>query len=137
MKKTVSVKVVALLAFLAIVGTAVALTITSLTDEDLTLYDQGNTEGDFTVTDILWDMTDKNSIDITVEVTNGDGADPHQANITVMLLDGSGDLVASGDITIATGVVVASGTDTNVFSYSVVGIVAAFEEVFIEIDQSS
>ncbi len=135
--RAISLKLASLLVVLAVAGTALALTITSLTAEDFTFYDQANVEGDFTVTAQSWDIIDKNSIDISVTVTNGDSGAAHFANITVMLLDGAGDLVASGSLTIATGSVAASGTDVNVFSYDVAGIVAAFVDVFIEIDQSS
>ena len=135
--RTISLKLASLLVVLAVAGTAMALTINSLTAEDFTFYNQANTPGDFTVTAQSWDIIDKNSIDISVTVTNGDGVNAHFANITVMLLDGAGDLVAGGSLTIATGSVAASGTDVNVFSYNVAGIVAAFVDVFIEIDQSS
>ncbi len=134
--RNISLKLASLLVVLAVAGTALALTINALTAEDFTFYDQANTPGDFTVTALSWDIIDKNSINISVTVTNGGGAE-HFANVTVMLLDGSGDLVASGSLTIATGSVAASGNDVNVFSYNVAGIVAAFVDVFIEIDQSS
>ncbi len=138
--RAISLKLAALLVVLAVAGTALALTINALTDQDFKLYDQGNTPGSFTVaaaSDIEWVIIDKNSIDIKVTVTNTDGSNAHFANVTVMLLDGSGDLVASGSITLATGSVAASSTKLLTFDYDVAGIVAAFTEVFVSIDQSS
>lgn len=135
--RTISLKLASLLVVLAVAGTALALTINPIASEDFTFYDISNTPGDFAVTATSWDIIDKNSIDISVTVTNGDAVNAHYANVTVMLLDGAGDLVASGSLTIATGEVPGGAPDVNVFSYNVAGIVASFESIFIAIDQSS
>ena len=75
---------------------------------------------------------------IGVTVKNNDGASAHFANVTVKLLDAAGDLAdPAASITKAMGSVAASGTSADTWTFSITGIVAAYTDVLIIIDQSS
>ena len=136
--RAISLKLVALLVVLTIAGTASALTVNALTSETFTLFEYSNGGSDFSVTAFNTTVNGDDEVVIGVTVKNNDGASAHFANVTVKLLDAAGDLAdPAASITQATGSVAANGTSADDWTFSITGIVAAYTDVLIIIDQSS
>ncbi len=136
--RAISLKLAALLAGLAVAGTASALTINALTNETFTVFEYTNDGSDFSVTAFNTTINGEDEVVIGVTVKNNDGASAHFANVTVKLLDAAGDLAdPAASITQATGSVAASGTSADDWTFSITGIVAAYTDVIIIVDQSS
>lgn len=136
--RVISLKLAALLVVLAVAGTASALTINALTNETIKLFEYSNDGSDFSVTAFNTTIIGADEVVIGVTVKNNDGASAHFANVTVKLLDAAGDLAdPAASTTKATGSVAASGTSDDTWTFSITGIVAAYTDVLIIIDQSS
>lgn len=136
LNRAIPLKFVALLMVLSVAGTALALTITALTGETISLAESTYAASDFTVTGFDTTIVGKNEVQIYFEVTNGDAA-PHFANVTVALLDAVGDVVVGASQVQATGSVAGAAVYSTTLTFSVSGVVAAYSSVFLTIDQSS
>lgn len=136
--RAISLRLAAVLVVLAVAGTASALTINGLMNETFKLFEYSNDGSDLSVTAFNTTINGPDEVVIGVTLKNNDGASAHFANVTVKLLDAAGDLAdPAASITKATGSVAASGTSEDTWTFSITGIVAAYTDVMIIIDQSS
>lgn len=133
-KRTISVRLASVLLVLAVAGTAVALTQTTLPAELLDLWNTQYQPTDFTLTAFDTKPQGANKLTIDITLTNTDVA-PHYANVTLYLLNSTGDEILNQ--TVATGAVAAAGTWINSFVFNQAGIVNDYEGSLVVVDQSS
>lgn len=137
MRKTarkISTRTAALLLFVAILGTALALTITPFQIEKINLFGTQIQDTDFSLQEYNTKVKGKNRVDITLTIKNEDTA-PHFANVTVQLLDTAGDVIL--EQTAATGEVLGGDSWTHTFVFQQTGLVEAYDSSLVIIDQSS
>ena len=117
-----------------VLGTVTALTITSLTAERINLFGGSVQDTDFTVTNLETQFKGKNIILIDIILTNTDVTNGHSGNLTVQLLDVSGDLLIEHSV--LTGVVAPSGTYLYNNDFVLSGLVAGYDSTQIIIKQN-
>ncbi len=133
--KKVSLRLATLLVSLAVAGTAYALTQTTLTAEQIEIFKTQTLGTDFTVSSFTSNPSGTRKIKIELNLTNDDTVNPHQANVTVNILNSAGDEIANG--TKATGSVAASGWVFLSFNFNQANLVADYESAQIVVKQSS
>jgi hypothetical protein len=115
------------------VSVAVALTITPIT-EKLNLW-QSTFEGtSFTVQSFSLDPKGPNRVDVRLTLRNTDASNAHSADVTVQLLDASGNVIA--EQTRSTGSVPANGTWTYTYTFTGAGITSQVQSVMIIVKQT-
>ncbi len=130
----VSLRLAVLLVSLAIAGTAFALTQTTLTAEQIELFKTQTSTTDFSVSSFT--STPSGDNDLTIDVTlDNDDTNPRQANVTVNIMNPTGDEIAN--LTLATGSVVASGQVSLQFVFAQANIVPDYDSAQIVVKQSS
>ncbi len=130
----ITVRFAALLLVLSVAGTALALTQTTLTTELIEIFTTSYGTTDFSITDFNTKPQGNNKITIDVTVKNNGGA-AHYANVTVNLINATGDEFLN--LTQATGSVAASGSITLSFIFTQANVVPDYQDSQIIIDQSS
>lgn len=83
-----------LIAASVLVSSVVALTITTVAVQRLELFGNSVSSTDLTVTALASQIKGKNRVDTTLTVRNDDAGAGHLADITVQLLNASGDLLS-------------------------------------------
>ncbi len=132
----VSVRLTALLVILAVAGTTLALTQTTLPSELLELWGTQYIATDFTVVTFKTKFSGLNEIKIDIKIKNTDITTAHFANVTVQLLNTTGDLLA--EQTQATGSVAPDSEQSlPTFRYTQANLVAEYSNAQIIISQSS
>ncbi len=131
----VSLRLAVLLVSLAIAGTAYALTQTTLTAEQIEIFKTQTLGTQFTVSSFTSTPSGSRKVDIVLKLDNDDTVNPHQANVTVNILNSTGGEIVNK--TLATGAVAASGQVTLTFKFNEVNLVAEYESAQIVVKQSS
>ncbi len=131
----VSLRLAVLLVSLAVAGTGYALTQTTLTAEQIEIFKTQTLGTDFTVSSFTSTPSGTRKVDIVLKLDNDDPGNPHQANVTVNLLNSTGGEIANK--TLATGAVAASGQVTLTFKFNQVNLVAEYECAQIVVKPSS
>ncbi len=131
----VSLRLAVLLVSLAIAGTAYALTQTTLTAEQLEIFNSQSTVTDFTVSSFVSSPSGDNDLTIDVDLDNADAGGAHQANVTLNIMNSTGDEIAN--LTLATGSVAASGQVSLQFVFAQANIVTDYDSAQIVVKQSS
>ncbi len=131
----VSLRLATLLVSLAVAGTAYALTQTTLTAEQIEIFKTQTLGTDFTVSSFTSTPSGSRKVDIVLNLDNDDTVNPHQANVTVNLLNATGGEIAS--LTKDAGSVPASGQVTLTFKFNQADLVANYETAQIVVNQSS
>ncbi len=131
----VSLRLAVLLVSLAIAGTAYALTQTTLTAEQIEIFKTQTLGTDFTVSSFTSTPSGTRKVDIVLKLDNDDTVNPHQANVTVNLLNATGGEIANEAL--ATGAVAALGQVTLTFKFNQANLVAEYESAQIVVKQSS
>ncbi len=134
-KRMVSVRLAVLLSVLAVAGTAFALTQTTLTAEQIELFNSQSAVTDFTVSSFTSTPSGDNDLTIEVILDNDDTGSAHFANVTVNIMNSAGDEIANQ--TLATGSVAASGQVTLTFTFAQANIVPDYDSAQIVVKQSS
>ena len=134
-KQSVPLWLVAILLAVSFVSTAVALTVNSLNSQRISLWSGNVQDTDFSVTNYDVQHKGKNKVNLLLDLTNTDPGNAHQANVTVQLLNSNGDVLI--EETQQTGSVTASGTWSTTFVFAQTDIVSQYDNVFIEIKQTS
>lgn len=132
--RTISLRLAALLMILAVAGTAFAVTQTSLSTEFFELWQSQSQATDFTVTDFTFTPSGDNNVTIDLTLHNDDTI-AHFANVTVQLLNSTGDVIL--EATQATGSVAGGADLPMTFNFSQTGLVADYEKSQIVVVQSS
>ena len=131
----VSLRLAVLLVSLAVAGTAYALTQTTLTAEQIELWKSQTLGTDFTVSSFVSSPSGDNDLKIELKLDNDDTVNAHQANVTVNIMNSTGDEIAN--LTLATGSVPASGQVSLTFDFNQANLVAEYESAQIIVKQSS
>lgn len=122
----------AVVAFLAIFGTAVGIGMTSTTPERMTTASGRIDPSDLSISAIDADVKGKNRVDVTVTLANG-AAVPRAANMTIQLLDSAGSVLA--ERAVATPAIAAGASWSRTESVTQAGIVAAYVETFVIVEE--
>lgn len=133
--RQISVRLASVLIALSIMGTALALTQTTLSTQFLELWQSQTSATDFTLSQFTMLPTGDNQINIDITLDNDDSGSAHFANVTVQLLDSSGDHILNS--TQATGSVAASSSVVLNYVFTQSGLVAQYEKAQIVVQQSS
>ncbi len=131
----ISLRLAVLLVSLAIAGTAYALTQTTLTAEQIEIFKTQTLGTDFTVSSFTSTPSGTRKVDIVLKLDNDDTVNPHQANVTVNILNSTGGEIAT--LTKDAGSVAASGQVTLTFKFNQPNLVAEYESAQIVVKQSS
>jgi hypothetical protein len=115
------------------VSVAVALTINSIT-EKLGLWQSTFADTSFTIQSFSLRPRGPNRVDVQLTLGNTDTANAHSADVTVQLLDASGNVIA--DQTQSTGSVAANGTWTYTYTFTGTGITSQVHSVMIIVKQT-
>lgn len=135
--RSIRLNLAVLLVVLAVVGTAAALTTNELTNERIKLFRSGYDASDFSVHAFATMIHGLNEVLIDVTLLNN-GASFHAASVTVQLLDAAGELAdPAASITKTTGPIANGGTFADTWTFSITGIIAAYTDVLIIVEQSS
>lgn len=131
-------RALAMLAALSVVagtaGTALSLGLTNLEDQVIGLW-QGQTSGpDIRITGHDASVQSPDQVDVTVDLYNTDTNNAHFANVTVQLLDGSGNILAED--TKATNKMDPDGTLAIDYSFTKSNLAEDWSETFAVVDQS-
>ncbi len=130
----VSLRLAVLLVSLAIAGTAYALTQTTLTAEQIELFKTQTSVTDFSVSSFTSTPSGDNDLTIDLDLNNDDTV-THQANVTVNILNSTGDEIAN--LTLATGSVAGSSLVSLQFVFAQANIVPDYDSAQIVVKQSS
>jgi uncharacterized protein (DUF58 family) len=114
------------------VSVAVGLTVNSIT-ESLGLWQSSFTDTSFTVQSFRLNPKGANRVEVPLTLRNTDAAE-HTADVTVQLLDASGNVVA--EQTQSTGSVAAGGTWSYTFVFTGSGITSQVQSVMIIVRQT-
>ncbi len=133
-RRMVSVRLATLIAALAVMGTAVALTQNALPFELLELWNTQYQTTDFSITTFDTKPQGRNKLTIDITLANND-VSTHHANVTVYILNTTGDELANQ--TAATGAVAGGGTWSNSFVFNLANVVNDYENSLVVVDQSS
>ncbi len=131
----VSLRLAVLLVSLAIAGTAYALTQTTLTAEQIELFKTQTSVTDFSVSSFTSTPSGDNDLTIDLDLDNDDSGGAHQANVTVNIMNSTGDEIAN--LTLATGSVAALGLVSLQFVFAQANIVPDYDSAQIVVKQSS
>lgn len=134
-KRMVSVRVAVLLSVLAVAGTAFALTQTTLTTEFLEIFTTQYANTDFSIASFDTKPQGNNKLTIDITFDNSDAVNPHFANVTVNLINATGDEFLN--LTLATGSVAASGSVALSFVFNQANVVPNYQDSQILVAQSS
>ncbi len=134
-KRTIGVRLAVLLVVVAVAGTALALTQTTLTTELIEIFTTQYGTTDFSVASFDTKPQGNNKLTIDITLDNNDGANPHYANVTMNLINATGDEFLNS--TQATGSVAASGSWSYSFVFNQANVVPDYQDSQIIIDQSS
>ncbi len=132
-KETVPLWIVVIIVLM--MGVAAAVVITELPSEHISLFGVNVASSVFTITSTDTTFHGPNKITVKLTLTNTDTVNSHSADVTVWLLDNSGNGIMNS--TQSTGVVAASGTVSLVFTFNQAGITAAYGSTFIQIKDTS
>jgi hypothetical protein len=114
------------------VSVAVALTINSIT-ERLSLWQSAFEDTNFALQSFSLNPKGPNRVDVPITLRNT-GTAAHTADVTVQLLDASGNVIA--EQTQSTGSVAANGTWSYNFVFTVPGIASQVQSVMIIVRQT-
>jgi hypothetical protein len=114
------------------VSVAAALTINSIT-EKLGLWQSTFADTSFTIQSFRLNPRGPNRVDVQLTLRNTDASSAHSADVTVQLLDASGNVIA--DQTQSTGSVAANGTWSYTFIFTGAGITSQVHSVMIIVRQ--
>jgi len=115
------------------VSVAIALTINTVT-EKLSLWQSSFEDTSFTLQSFRLNPRGPNRVDVQLTLRNTDAANAHSADVTVQLLDASGNIVA--EQTQSTGSVAANGTWSYTFTFTGAGITSQVQSVMIIVRQT-
>jgi len=114
------------------VSVAIALTINTIT-ERLSLWQASFPGTDFTIQSFSLSPRGPNRVIVAVTLKNNDAV-AHTADVTVQLLDASGEVIA--EQTQSTGPVAANGTWSHTFTFTGSGITSQVYNVMIIVKQT-
>jgi len=138
--KTVPLWLMIVLVLISTVGTAYALTIIALQIERINIWEGQYQDTDFTITAFKTRLIGKNRVWIRITIKNND-VNVHSANVTVQLLDSSGNLINIGGQDMEqyalTGDVAGGDTWTHLFRFYATDLVSQYNSPFIIIEQQS
>ncbi|HET7324615.1 MAG TPA: FxLYD domain-containing protein [Halococcus sp.] len=115
-------------------GIAAALTMTDMGTEQISLFNSGTSDSDFTIQSYDTAITGTDSVDVVLTLNNGDAA-AHNASVTVQLLDSSGNVLTES--TQETGSVAASETYSTSYNFTGTDLATQYEKTFIVVDQTN
>jgi len=118
---------------LSLVSTATALTVQSMS-EKMNIWSGTTQNTNFGLTQLEAKIKGKNKVDIKVALLNTDTA-AHSANVTIQLLDSSGDVILEQDAT--TGSVNGGASWTSTLSFTQAGLVSQYSEALVIVKQTS
>jgi hypothetical protein len=115
------------------VSVAIALTINTVT-ERINLWQASFADTSFTLQFFSLSPKGPNRVDVPITLRNTDTASAHSADVTVQLLDASGNVIA--EQTQSTGSVAANGTWSYTFTFTGSGIASQVYNVMIIVKQT-
>ncbi len=134
-KTKITVRLAALLLVLSVAGTTLALTQTTLTTEIIEIFNTNYAASNFTIQSFKTKPQGNNKLIIDITLDNQDSGSAHQANVTVNLINATGDEFMN--LTLATGSVAASGSVALNFVFNQANVVTDYQDSQVIIDQSS
>lgn len=120
---------------LLMMGVVVAIAVTELPSEHISLFGVGVTSSVFTITSTDTSFHGPNKITVKMVLSNTDVTNSHSADVTVWLVDASGNNIMNE--TLPTGSVAGGGSVSLTFSFSSSGITAEYGSTFIQIKDTS
>jgi hypothetical protein len=115
------------------VSVAAALTINIVT-EKLSLWQSSFADTSFVLQSFSLTPKGPNRVDVPLTLRNTDTANARTADVTVQLLDASGNVIA--EQTVSTGSVAANGTWSYTFTFTEAGIASQVQSVMIIVKQT-
>ena len=115
------------------VSVAIALTINTIT-ERLSLWQASFPDTHFTIQSFSLSPKGPNRVDVSVTLKNTDGSAPHEADVTVQLLDTAGNVI--DEQTRSTGSVAPNGTWSYTFTFTRAGITRDVQNIMIIVKQT-
>ncbi len=115
------------------VSVAIALTINTVT-ERISLWQSTFPDTSFTLQSFRLNPKGANRVEVQITLRNTDTANAHTADVTVQLLNASGDVIA--EQTQSTGSVAANGTWSYTFAFTGTGITSQVHSVMIIVKQT-
>ncbi len=112
---------------------AVALTINTMT-ERLSLWQSSFEDTSFTLQSFRLNPKGGNRVEVPITLRNADASAARSADVTVQLLDASGNVIA--EQTVSTGSVAANGTWSHTFIFTGTGITSQVHSVMIIVRQT-
>lgn len=120
---------------LVIAGTAVALSLTNLSTQYISLFNAPTASSHFTVSSYDTKVKGHDTVDVSVTVANSDTAAAHTANVYIQLVDSTGAQIANA--TVATGTVAASSSGSVYHSFSGTNYAVNYDHTFLSIHDTS
>lgn len=133
-KKAIPAWAAILFVLLATGTTGVALTVTPVTGNLLSLFSATNGASAFTVTGYTVAFPSVNNMTVTLTLTNGGGA-AHTTDATIFIHNAGGATLANA--TLPSGSVAGGATGTVTFVFPVANIAANYTSSFIELSDTS
>lgn len=118
----------------AVIGTAVAMDLTTLPAERMTVASSPIQASAFTVGSVQTQFKGFNRIDLAFTLTNKDNSSAHTANAALQLVNAAGDLLAERTVTATVG---AGGQSPQKVSVTEAGIVRSYSETLFIVRQAS
>lgn len=130
-KRLIPIWLVALLIILSSTGTAVAFSMNVLPVEHVSLWSGTTQSSNFNVISEQTSFKGPGKITVSITLKNTDASLAHTANVTVTLLDSSGNSLLN--LTQSTGSILASAQTSMTFTFSQTGLTSSYSSTFVEI----
>jgi len=117
------------------VGVVAGLSMTSLGPEKIELWDSQAQDTNFNIQTYDTDVKRQDRIDVSTEIKNQGTSGAHEANVTVQLLDSSGNILI--EETKATGSVSSGSTAKLNYQFTQSNLAEEYDKTFIVVDQTS
>ena len=134
-KRSIPIWLVVVLVLVAGVGTSAAMTIGLIPPVHISLFQSQQSASNFNVLSENNQFQGPNKLTVKLTLQNTDVANPHSANVTISILDSSGnELYAEFQLT---GTVAASSSIALVFTFSDPGVTASYGSTFVQVTDLS
>lgn len=116
-------------------GVAVAIAITELPSEHISIFGENIEPSVFSITSYSTSFHGSNKITVKLTLFNTDSTNSHSADVTVYLEAANGDNIMNE--TLPTGTVTAGGSVSLTFVFTQASITAEYNSTFIQIKDTS
>ncbi|MHB8567313.1 MAG: hypothetical protein ACYC7D_10395 [Nitrososphaerales archaeon] len=134
-KRSIPLWAVLVLIVTAGATTSAAMSVGLIPIEHISIFQSQQASSNFNILSQNTQFHGPNKVTVQLKISNTDGSSPHSANVTVSLLDSSGnELLVQAQLT---GTVAASSSVTLTYSFSQSGLTNSYGSTFVQVEDSS